>query len=105
MCDSLRPHGLVAHQAPRSVGFSRLEYWSGLPFPSPRESKGEPLSHLLSAHISCFKSIKEAVRVKDLSKGEGKLWWRGAGSSELMKERERYRRRGKTAVGFHLYLV
>ena len=25
----------VAHQAPRSMGFSRLEYWSGLPFPSP----------------------------------------------------------------------
>ena len=24
----------VAHQAPRSMGFSRLEYWSGLPFPS-----------------------------------------------------------------------
>ena len=25
----------VAHQAPLSVGFSRQEYWSGLPFPSP----------------------------------------------------------------------
>ena len=25
----------VAHQAPLSVGFSREEYWSGLPFPSP----------------------------------------------------------------------
>ena len=24
----------VAHQAPPSVGFSRQEYWSGLPFPS-----------------------------------------------------------------------
>ena len=24
-----------AHQAPLSVGFSRQEYWSGLPFPSP----------------------------------------------------------------------
>ena len=24
----------VAHQAPLSVGFSRQEYWSGLPFPS-----------------------------------------------------------------------
>ena len=27
---SLRPHG-----RPLSVGFSRQEYWSGLPFPSP----------------------------------------------------------------------
>ena len=25
----------VAHQAPTSMGFSRQEYWSGLPFPSP----------------------------------------------------------------------
>ena len=25
----------AAHQAPLSVGFSRQEYWSGLPFPSP----------------------------------------------------------------------
>ena len=25
----------VAHQAPLSVGFSRQEYWSGLPFPPP----------------------------------------------------------------------
>ena len=27
-----------AHQAPLSLGFSRQEYWSGLPFPSPGES-------------------------------------------------------------------
>ena len=26
----------AAHQAPPSMGFSRQEYWSGLPFPSPR---------------------------------------------------------------------
>ena len=25
----------AAHQAPPSLGFSRQEYWSGLPFPSP----------------------------------------------------------------------
>ena len=25
----------VAHQASLSMGFSRQEYWSGLPFPSP----------------------------------------------------------------------
>ena len=28
----------IAHQAPPSLGFSRQEYWSGLPFPSPRSS-------------------------------------------------------------------
>ena len=35
--NSLQPLGLVAHQAPLSMGFSRQEYWSGLPFPSPRD--------------------------------------------------------------------
>ena len=34
--NSLRPHGLhAAHQAPPSMGFSRQEYWSGVPLPSP----------------------------------------------------------------------
>ena len=27
----------VACQAPLSMGFSRQEYWSGLPFPSPED--------------------------------------------------------------------
>ena len=27
----------IAHQAPLSMGFSRQEYRSGLPFPSPRD--------------------------------------------------------------------
>ena len=27
----------VAYQAPPSMGLSRQEYWSGLPFPSPRD--------------------------------------------------------------------
>ena len=31
---------MAAHQAPPSLGFSRQEHWSGLPFPSPvHESK------------------------------------------------------------------
>ena len=31
---------IAAHQAPPSLGFSRQEHWSGLPFPSPmHESK------------------------------------------------------------------
>ena len=48
-CPTLRPHGL---QAPLSMGFSRQEYWSGLPFPSPRAlpSPGiEPRSPALQA--------------------------------------------------------
>ena len=34
-CPTLVTPWAVAHQAPLSTGFSRQEYWSGLPFPSP----------------------------------------------------------------------
>ena len=34
MSDSTKPW-TVAHQAPLSMGFSRQEYWSGLPYPPP----------------------------------------------------------------------
>ena len=42
----------VAHQAPLSMGFSRQEYWSGLPFPSPGDLPDpaiEPQSPTLQA--------------------------------------------------------
>ena len=42
----------VAYQAPPSMGFSRQEYWSGLPFPSPEDlpnSGIEPWSPTLQA--------------------------------------------------------
>ena len=29
--------GMVAYLAPPFMGFSRQEYWSGLPFPSPAD--------------------------------------------------------------------
>ena len=36
-CPTLcKPVDSSLHQAPPSTGFSRQEYWSGLPFPSPR---------------------------------------------------------------------
>ena len=34
MYDFLTPW-VVAHQAPLSMGFSKQEYWSGLPYPPP----------------------------------------------------------------------
>ena len=36
-CPTLVTSWTVARQAPLSMGFSRQEYWSGLPFPSPGE--------------------------------------------------------------------
>ena len=37
MSDSVRPYGPQPRKAPLSMGFSRQEYWSGLPFPSPAD--------------------------------------------------------------------
>ena len=42
----------VAHQAPQSMGFSRQEHWSQLPFSSPEDLPGpgtEPRSSALQA--------------------------------------------------------
>ena len=44
----------VAHQAPLSMGFSRQEHWSGLPFPSPGDLPGpgiESTSPALAAGV------------------------------------------------------
>ena len=35
LCLTLAIPWTVARQAPLSMGFSRQEYWNGLPFPSP----------------------------------------------------------------------
>ena len=56
----------VAYQAPQSMEFSRQEYWSGLPFPSPQDLPDpgiEPKSPALRA---------DAL----LSQPSGKLSWR-----------------------------
>ena len=51
-CLTLCDPWTVAHQAPPSMGFSRQEYWSGLPFPSPGDLPDpgiEPRSPTLQA--------------------------------------------------------
>ena len=53
MSDSLPPFGLVAHQAPLSMGFSRQEYWRGFPcppgdLPDPRIEPASLLSPALA---------------------------------------------------------
>ena len=35
----------VAYQAPLSLGFSRQEYWSGVPFPSPGDLSNLGMEH------------------------------------------------------------
>ena len=44
----------AAHQAPPSLGFSKQEHWSGLPFPSPmRESEFAQLCPTLRDPMDC----------------------------------------------------
>ena len=51
MCDSAIPW-TAAYQAPLSMGFSRREYWSGVPLPSPislpnKDKRGLRLRYLV----------------------------------------------------------
>ena len=48
MFDSFVTPWTIPHQAPRSMGFSRQEYWSGLPFASPGDLARD------RTHISCI---------------------------------------------------
>ena len=54
MSDSFATPCTVACQAPLSMGFSRQEYWSGLPFPFPEDLPGpgiEPMSPALAGEF------------------------------------------------------
>ena len=70
----------VAYHAPLSMGFSRQEYWSGLPFPSPEDLRNpgtEPRSPALRSNthyiiqsvqlngFSCIHSSLVALTVKN----------------------------------------
>ena len=67
----------VAHQGPPSMGFSRQEYWSGLPFPSPGDLPDpgiEPRSPALQADalpseppgksFTCMKQVEKLRRLE-----------------------------------------
>jgi len=57
----------VAHQAPLSMGFSRQEYWSGLPFPSPGDLPDpgiEPRSPTLQAYALTSESPGKPCIIK-----------------------------------------
>ena len=54
-CPTLATPWTVAHQAPLSMGFSRQEYWNGVPFSSPGDLPNtgtEPGSLALQADSS-----------------------------------------------------
>ena len=60
-CPTLATPWTVVCQAPLSMGFSRQEYWSGLPFPSPGDLPDpgtEPASSAFPALAGGFFTIE-----------------------------------------------
>ena len=54
----------AAYQAPPSMGFSRQEYWSGVPLPSPMEHLGGTNPASLSIYLyvhACAKLLKSCL--------------------------------------------
>ena len=53
---------MVAHQASQSMGFSRQEYWSGLPCPAPRVKSNwgefQESSFSEDIHVNVIRVIK-----------------------------------------------
>ena len=64
---------MASHQAPPSLGFSRQEHWSGLPFPFPtRKSEVTQLCPTLSDPMVCSlpgSSIHGIFQAKVLESG------------------------------------
>ena len=48
----------VDYQAPLSVGFSRQEYWSGLPFSSPGDLPNPGISHIVGRHFTIWATME-----------------------------------------------
>ena len=64
----------VAHQAPLSMEFSRQEYWSGLPFPSPGNLPNPRIKHVSSGGLlHCRLSTALQVDSLPLSRQEKSL--------------------------------
>ena len=67
-CPTLCDLWTVAHQAPPSMGFSRQEYWSGLPLPPPRVDLQGGVNFCHTAQQFSYTCMKKKVKVKLLSR-------------------------------------
>ena len=54
----------VVHHAPLSRGFSRQEYWSGLPFPPPGDLPGPGIEPASAALVAGFFTTKPPGKPK-----------------------------------------
>ena len=56
----------IAHQAPLSMEFYRQEYWSGLPFPSPRDLPDLGIKLLSAASLSLLHWKADSLPLSNL---------------------------------------
>ena len=61
MSNSFSTPWTAAHQAPLSMGFSRQECWSGLPFPSPGDRPGSGIRSTSPAWQACSLSLSHLI--------------------------------------------
>ena len=71
----------VAHQAPLSMGFSRQEYWNGVPLPSPFIGKTDAKSE---TPILWPPDVKNWLIGKDLDAGKDWRWEKGTTEDKMV---------------------
>ena len=78
----------VVYQASPSMGFSRQEYWSGLPFPSPGDLPDPWIGPMCSALAGGFLTTKTPQKPWRMAQATAKPWavpsarWRALGDFE-----------------------
>ena len=80
----------VAHQPPLSMGFSRQEYWSGLPFPSPGDLPDpgmEPRPPTLQ--VDSLPSEPPGSSQEKYNRTKEGVWQRGVSRDDMMYFRQR----------------
>ena len=80
----------VAHQAPLSMGFSRQEYWSGLPFPPPGDLPDpeiQPASFMSPALAGGFFTTSTILDIHETTSSlvSWNWWLRVTGSTQSKK--------------------
>ena len=71
MSDSFATPRTVAHQSPLPPGFSRQEYWNGLPFPSP----GDPLHPGIELESSALQADSDSLPLSQKESPINLLTW------------------------------
>ena len=60
----------AAYQAPPSMGFSRQEYWSGVPLPSPFVSLGKFIPRYLIIFVVMVNGLDSLISLSDFFQGK-----------------------------------